>query len=285
MQYTLFSNEDSSNIVVVHDGKMYSATDQHPSWKKIVAGVVAEDDTVTRLFDIQETASDYFERLSDRVTVSNGQVYFDNELVGGELTEQILRFIDEGIEDWKPLVKFYEKIMTNLEPHTREQLYRWLSQQKIAITMDGNFLAYKGVQKVINDDETAKYVSVNSGKAIVDGKVYEGKIPNDVGSIVEMPRADVQHDPSNGCASGLHAGTWRYASDWAQGATLLVEINPRDVVSVPTDCNSAKLRVCRYTVVEVTDQEKSQVVWGQDAYDDYDDDDDEYNWGDNEEDD
>lgn len=291
MQYTLFSNGDVSNIVVVHDDKMYSATNTHASWEKIVTGAVAGDVSVIKLFDLGETAAEYFERLSDRVTVANGQVYFDNEAVGGELAEQIVRFIENEVDDWLPLVNFYENVMTNLDAHTREQLYRWLAKQQITITPEGDFLAYKGVRTIVEDGET-KYVSVNHGKAIVDDKVYDGAIPNYIGAVVEMPRSEVMHDPRTGCASGLHAGTYAYASDWAQGATLRVKINPRDVVSVPTDCDSAKLRVCRYIVVDVTEQENLAPVYsthGDSAYDfyheaddawgdgdDYDEDDDEF---------
>ena len=75
-----------------------------------------------------------------------------------------------------------------------------------------------------------------------------------------MPRGDVEHDPGVGCHVGLHAGTWDYASSFAQGAVLTVEINPRDVVSVPTDCQDQKMRVCRYTVTGITEQELGSFV-------------------------
>lgn len=285
MQYTLFDNGDSQNLVVVHEGEMYSATDQHPNWTKIKEGLEGKDPAIIKLFDIAKTANEAFRRLSDRVTISGGNVHFDNQPVGGDLAEQILRFIDDEVEDWQPLVNFYEKLMTNLEPHTREQLFRWLNQQKITITPEGDFIAYKGVNAYVENGET-KYRSISSGEAIVDGKVYQGYIPNWIDAIVEMPRDKVQHDPSVGCHTGLHAGTWKYASDFARGAVLRVVINPRDVVSVPTDCNDAKLRTCRYRVLDITEKENLAAVqatpqtWGDQAYedDDYDDDYDPYDY-------
>ena len=63
-----------------------------------------------------------------------------------------------------------------------------------------------------------------------------------------MARSEVQHDPSVGCHKGLHVGTWDYASSFGRGVVLEVEVDPRDVVSVPTDCGDAKLRCCRYRV-------------------------------------
>jgi hypothetical protein len=41
---------------------------------------------------------------------------------------------------------------------------------------------------------------------------------------------------------------------------LEVHVNPRDVVSVPTDSNWQKVRCCRYKVVDVIDQPYSTAV-------------------------
>jgi hypothetical protein len=289
MKYTLFGNGETKNIVVVDDRdpsniQMHSATDQHPAWDRIIQGVVAEDEKVYNLFDVGAVAAEAFKRLSDRVTIAGGNVYFDSEKMDGALEEQIARFVEGGVEeDWLPLIKFYEKVMTNLNQHTREQLYRWLNQQQITITEDGDFIGYKGV-KPRSAKDGYEWESISRGRAIVDGKVYDGNIPNDEGAIVEMPRGEVQHDPKVGCHTGLHAGTWSYAENFSQGAVLRVAINPRDVVSVPTDCNDAKLRTCRYTVLEVTDKENLETVyrpvstWDEDVYDTDSDYEDEEDW-------
>jgi len=92
-----------------------------------------------------------------------------------------------------------------------------------------------------------------------------------------------------GCHTGLHVGTYAYASNFGQGALLEVQVNPRDVVSVPTDCSAAKMRTCRYVVVDTIDQPYTTAVkpyddewadggltdgydlgWGDGEYDDYD---------------
>ena len=38
---------------------------------------------------------------------------------------------------------------------------------------------------------------------------------------------------------------------------VIVKINPRDVVSIPTDYNDSKGRACRYEVVDEIDKEKA----------------------------
>lgn len=246
-----FSESDEVNLTAFIDGQMYSATDSHPNFERIEQMCRQGDESVVALFDISGTAQERFRRLSERVSVSNGKIYLDGEEVDNSLTQQVVRFINEGVDDFGPLVLFFEKVQNNPNPHSREQLYRWLADRDFTINADGNIIAYKGVRKTGED----QYESIHHGTAIVDGLKQNGAIPNQIGSVIEMPRSDVQHDPSRGCHTGLHAGTWNYASGFAEGAVLTVEINPRDVVSVPTDCEDQKMRVCRYTVTGVTEQE------------------------------
>ena len=166
----------------------------------------------------------------------------------------MLRFLEAGVEDWVPLVKFFENVQANPNEHSREQLYNWLAKRDFTITPDGLIVGYKGV--------TRDYRSILSGTATVDGVVYKGQIPNHIGAVVEMPRDQVQWDPSVGCHTGLHVGTYEYANGFAQGVLLEVHVNPRDVVSVPTDCDWAKVRVCRYVVVGTIDQPYTTPVIG-----------------------
>jgi hypothetical protein len=135
-----------------------------------------------------------------------------------------------------------EKIYQNPNKHSRENLYDWLNAHDFTINSEGNLLGYKGVRK--------DFGSISQGPGIVDGQPMNGSLPNKPGSILEMARSAVQHDPSVGCSSGLHVGTWDYASGFGP-IVLQVEVNPRDVVSVPTDCGWAKMRVSRYRVVDV----------------------------------
>src|ERR1019366_5793465 len=132
-------------------------------------------------------------------------------------------------------------VASNPNEHSREQLYSWLDARDFTITSDGNLVGYKGVKSDLK--------SVHSGPGIVNGEAINGHLDNSPGNTVEIARSVVQHDPSNGCASGLHVGTYDYARSWGT-VTLKVEVNPRDVVSVPTDCDAAKVRVCRYEVIE-----------------------------------
>lgn len=266
MKANLVINGDTKNVTIVVNGEMYVADNTHPKWDEILQGVSNGDENVINLIDLVQQVKNYFEKLSDRVAVHNGQILFDGDVIDNALTDQILRFIEAKEEDFMPLVLFFEKISDNPNPHSREQLYSWLSDRKFTITSNGDFIAYKGVAK-----ENDQYVSVNSGTAVSNGVVYTGKIPNPVGAVVEMPRSKVEFDSQIGCSYGLHAGTYEYAKDWAKAALLEVIINPRDVVSVPTDCDAQKIRVCRYKVLGVAEAFDENVVrkLPEDEFDDY----------------
>lgn len=264
--------EDGRESVTVFLPEPKIVNDDHPHYDQIVDLVEdplepndADNAALLRdLIDPSIVVAQRFESLSERVSVANGRVYFDGDEVDNALSQHILAVLNAGYEDYTPLVRFYENLAANPSEHSREQLYAWLRDRSFTITEDGHFLAYKGVAKTAEGD----LVSVNHGPAVVDGEAVNGAVPNYTGAVVSIARSQVAHDPSVGCASGLHVGTYEYAKGWARGALLLVKVNPRDVVSVPTDCSAQKVRVARYRVIDTADVPQSAPV----VYDDLEDD-------------
>lgn len=191
-------------------------------------------------------------RLSERVSIMGNTLRFDGDLLDSAITNHIIRLFQQNdTQGWEPLVQFLEKISQNPSESSRTELYEWLRERNLTILPDGNFIAYKGVVPDAEDANTL--VSVHSGEAIVNDEYVVGQIPNRPGSTISMERSKVDPDQFVGCSTGLHAGTWEYASrfvSFTRGSQVLtVSINPRDVVSVPRDCDSQKLRVSRYVVI------------------------------------
>lgn len=239
MQFHIIESEAGRSVSAVINGTLRVANGDHPNFDAIVTGLVAGED-VSDLFDASEAVSERFRALSDRVSVRSGVIYLDGEPQDNTLTSQVVRFLRAG-EDFGPLVKFYDKVQTNPNEHSREQLFDWLRDRDFSITRDGDFIAYKGL--------TSDLGSIHRGPGIVDGVQMNGSLPNNPGSVIEVARGYVASDSGVGCSTGLHAGTWDYASSFGQ-RVVEVRINPRDVVSVPTDCSAQKLRTCRYTVIQ-----------------------------------
>lgn len=251
-------NKGTSLTVFLESGEPLVVQSDHPNYQKVYDGVVLNDslteEDVKRLLDLVRTAGTNLTRLSERVSVQGNTLYFDGDAIDASIASHIVDLINkDDSTGWQALVAFLEKVNTNPNEHSRKNLYDWLNH-RFTLTPDGDFIAYKGVYV-----DNGVNVSVNSGTAIVNGAVVKGRIPNQDGSIIEMPRSDVQHNPSVACSTGLHAGTYEYASSFvgSGGRILIVKINPRDVVSVPSDSNGQKLRVCRYVVLSSIDQKIS----------------------------
>jgi hypothetical protein len=250
--YHLVRGEKVDNIVVFNPSQeppIFEADSNHPHWQAIMTGLKNNDTSIFELFDVQGGMVKRLKVLSDRVEYDGRNILFDGDVINSALADQILRFIQQGVGDYAPLVRFWEKLASNPNEHSRDQLYRWLKTHDFTITDNGDIVGYKGVIPVL-EDRLERFESVHAGKAHVDGKEISGRIPNNPGSIVTMPRSEVMHNPRIGCHTGLHVGTWAYAQNFGHGAVLEVHVNPRDIVSIPTDCSDAKMRCCKYKVVQ-----------------------------------
>ena len=259
--YSLVSGPDGAVLTVSGDVEA-SITSDAASYADAVAYLSSggpEDldaDTVRELVDPRASVESYITRVSDRVSFRGSELLFDGDPVNTSLARTIVRLASEDESgDPAKLIKFLENLMNNPSEHSREQLYDWIAPRDITITQDGHFLAYKGLRE--------DFTSINAGPGIVNNVEYTGSthLDNTPGNVVEFSRSKVVANSSIGCAVGLHAGTHEYASGFAQGKLVLVKINPRDVVSVPTDCDAQKLRVCRYEVLEEVQEKVDRVLW------------------------
>lgn len=181
--------------------------------------------------------------------------------VTGPLSAQIMKMVDarrvdeDSVtnEDWLSLINFTEALYENMNDWVRKQLYAWLNYQiqngRLTITTEGKFLGYKGLTMKGDD-----VVSIHSGPGIVNGKSYVGQLNNNPGNVVEISRDYVDSDPTVLCSTGLHVGSYDYAKSFGS-VVALVEVDPRDVVSVPYDYEGQKLRACKYKVIKLVDNE------------------------------
>ena len=165
------------------------------------------------------------------IEVKDGNLYVFDEPVHSTLATRVLSFLEAGL-DCVHLFKFILKLNLNPSKRAVDELYTFLEHRALPITDNGNFLAYKAVREDYSDK-------------------YSGKFINTIDAVLEMPRNKVDDDKNIGCSYGFHAGTVEYAKDFMgrEGHLMIVEINPADVVSIPTDCQFQKLRTCKYKVV------------------------------------
>ena len=227
--------------------------ESHENFEEILEGLKNQED-VYDLFDPQDALNREFRQVTDRVALKSGKVFFDLEPVNDVVADHIIRHMREDSDfDPEPVAKFMERLAANPSEHSRSHLFKWLQSERFTINQDGKIVGYKGVNRANTVDGGDQYVSVHSGPAVVDGKPVNGHVPNMPGSVVQMPRSQVTFDPAQTCSAGLHVGTWSYAKSFGQ-VVLEVEVDPADVVSVPSDAGGTKMRCWRYKIVSVIDQ-------------------------------
>jgi hypothetical protein len=142
-----------------------------------------------------------------------------------------------------------------------------------SLTMESSNPSFREAVKAISDerwDDIEKLFDTSQAvEDYADGKVkvVEGVVYYD-GDEHEMTRNKVCDDANVGCSHGFHAGSLDYAKSYGNGGHLMVvEIDPRDVVSVPLDCDQQKLRTAKYKVVAHFEKKLEEPMC--DDYDDY----------------
>jgi hypothetical protein len=262
-------NKGKSLAIFFDNGDTETIPESHVSFKNIVQkwmeGDVV-DAEIRELVMVRETLAKKLATLSERVTVDGKGVYFDGDPLRGELSDLIKSMFEEGRTlDFKPLVNFLEKASTNPSLESIDGLYRWIRNRDLVIDPEGDIIAYKGVR--VGDDGIS--YSFHQGTAFVNGEEINGYIPNVPGTVISMPRSTVDDGSHGYCSTGLHVGTHAFAKSFARnGRVTLVKFNPRDVVAVPEDAESQKMRVCRYTVLSQTENRLESPVYKQTTIDD-----------------
>lgn len=268
INYNVSINDEGEGAATFsQNGIILTVPSSHPSFQRVVQALIEGEDP-SEFLSVAEAVQDW---LTDRVTVEDETVYFDEEPVHDHLSRTIVRYKNEG-RDPSGLAKFMERLAENPSRRAREQLFQWVDRQKLTIDSDGYFLAHKAVSLTSVPEVTKEigssihlinagwfksgqdriFRSISSGTAFVNGIKFTGRIPNWVGAVVTMPRPEVDDDYGRDCSTGLHVGSFAYAKGFGPNI-IIVRVDPADVVSVP-QYDTNKMRVCRYEVIEVQDQ-------------------------------
>ena len=268
-------------ITIFWEGKPYSLRKDHPNFQNAKNAILEGDyESLGDFVDIQKAVEDFVE---GDIEVRNEVVYYKTHRLHGVVVDKLLEMLRAGMKDSAPLVNFITRLQSNPSANSVNELYSFLSYKSLPTTPEGKVLGYKGVKGDF-------YSSTgNADTIVVQGKVNDQhQILNEVGATIEVARRCVDDNKDNHCSYGLHVGSYDYANQWAgeDGRLLVVEFDPEDAVSVPTDCDFQKLRVSKYKVVsDITDTRKelNKVVYeaNKPIYDEVEDDwSDEGDWSD-----
>jgi len=228
-----FIKTNDGTITMILKNHPYQLKTDHISYKLITKSLnKASEDDILKLYNKATAFQKYIENNNNgRIFVKDEQVYVDGKPVHNVITQRIIDFIREDLP-FTHLLKFLDNLSQNPSYNSQQELYKFLEHKNLPITDDGCFLAYKAIRSDWMDK-------------------YTGTVDNSIGQKPSMPRGNVDDDKNNACSSGFHVGALDYAGSYGNNTDrmVIVKVNPKDAVSVPTDSSFQKLRVCEYEVI------------------------------------
>ena len=236
-------------VTAIVSGQTYCFGKSHPNYNKLINHLKKNNvEHFEASYDIVSRINSYCEGY---VNCTDGSLSWDGIKMPNMFTSTILDMVKQGFP-FEPMLNFLDNLSQNPSDHAVVELFDFMENKNMPITYDGCFLAYKAVREDYKD-------------------IYSGKFDNSVGSVCSVPRNKVDSNRNNGCGHGLHVGAIDYAKNYGGidlddndndgGNRLMIcKVNPRDVVSVPTDSKFQKLRCCRYEVVSEFDSIFDKIV-------------------------
>ena len=221
-----------TTITLIIDAKDYLIKRNSKQAEQILTELRKKTPSKTTLKNLADTAT-AVTLYADKtlVIMEDGTITKNGEPLPDVIAQKVMACFKNGVP-FANLANFFQRLEANPSRRAVKELYEFLAHQGMPITPEGFILGYKGVNANYKDK-------------------YSNTFLNKPGCVLEMKRNEVNDDMTIGCAEGFHAGSYEYAKSWAtgDGHLMIVEIDPKDVVSIPQDCSFQKLRCCKYTVL------------------------------------
>lgn len=232
--------QTENEITFTNEGKLHTVHKGHPKYSEIVSLVYSDKPgEAAALVDVRDVVKAMAK--DSPVEILGSRVTLDGKTVPDLLAERIIRLSREGYTI-EPLVLFMRNLWDNPSHRAVNELYGFLEVSRLPITDDGHFLAYKSVTQDFKDHHTKQ-------------------IDNSPGAVVTMPRNQVNEDKDQTCSHGLHFAAHEYAERFRrEGRMVVLKINPKDVVSIPSDYKNQKGRCCAYEVLEEVSRGDTKLV-------------------------
>lgn len=224
---------NSGSITVFVTGRPYNIASDHPNYAKIVSALKSQTfDVVADLIDVGKAIINF---SKGEIKITNGEILYKGFTIKNSLTERIQTLMNMELP-FEPLINFFNNIMENPSARSVDETFNFLDCNSLPITEDGCFLAYKRVRDDFKD-------------------FYTGTVDNSIGASPSMPRNLVDDNSANTCSRGLHFCSKEYLKHYHGGCgrIIAIKVNPKNVVSIPTEYRNSKGRCCGYDVLyEIT---------------------------------
>lgn len=268
-----------NNIVIVVDGKSHTISDSHVSYNSIRDAIRAEDwDKIPDLIEARDVVAKF---SLGNVVVKDDVLYWNGSEMHNSLSSRLVQMIKEGFPV-DSMINFMDNLQDNPSKRAVDELYSFMETGNMPITPDGCFLAYKRVRLDYCDVHSGSVPNKPSNLWTVDelrslpltcGRDNSVTVVREYNKVfVTMRRNTVDDNKDRTCSQGLHFCSEDYLRCFPGERVVILKINPRDVVSIPSDYRNTKGRCSRYEVIgEINDNSAdkafSKVVHEDDDFD------------------
>ena len=240
-EYHLIKRKDDLRIIIGSDS--YKLTKSFIDKNDfLVEDLLIRDDMILNNAEFKLIESlKYNESIVEVIEITKSDFELKNNKAyykGIELSIDLFNVLKAAFEKQndknnKTIINFVNLLMQNPDKDVIRQIYPFLMHNDIKICNNGYLLTYKSIRKDFTDH-------------------YTGTYDNSVGKYVKMDRDKVDPNPNKTCSHGLHVGSLSYIDQiYSNNIIVSCIVNPMNVVSIPTDYNGAKMRVCEYKVSAV----------------------------------
>ncbi len=230
-------------ITLVLNNTPYTINPDHINYDHILHELKYDqnEEVLLELVNVQQSLEQYFEETLLDIDLEAGIIKFQGNEVNTSLSRRILDMYKNGF-NVQPMINFMTNLYQNPSQQAIDELYTFLEYGKLPITEDGHFLAYKRV----NNDYTS---------------IFDNRTDNSIGATVSMPRDLVDNRSHRTCSTGLHLCSHEYLPSYAAGTKVVIlKVDPKDIVSIPSDYNNTKARACKYVVVGELNKPQTEQV-------------------------
>ncbi len=241
IKYTVTSRE----ISFVFQGTSFNIPKNNENYSEIYQAVVENnhvvlDGLVTSQQKLTENIKTVVSTLNEddasniHIKIVDKTIYCNNKIFKGLASMEFIKYVAENNTR---MISQFKRFMFNcsLNPSNAsvEELYDFVVKNRLKVTPAGTILLYKWVNDKYHDCRT-------------------GNFNNTPGLTIKMDRKKVNPNRHETCSNGLHLCSYKYGKFGDR--LLLVELDPKNSVSIPSDYGQSKMRCCEYTsLMDITE--------------------------------
>lgn len=225
----------NENLIFISDGEyVLNLTSESPDFDRYLNLIRDEGFDLSKFFQFifdENTHKEKFEELMETFFERVGKDFFYKKIKLCDNVVKLFSYFYKNGLDFVPILNFLENCSQNPSDISIDEFFLFFKSWNLPITHDGHILAFKYVN--------SNYTSV-----------HDGETKNNIGTWVEMDRDLVDSDRNKTCSSGLHFCSFGYLRGLKGDCRIVVvKVNPKDIVSVPSDYNNMKVRCCKYYIL------------------------------------